>query len=263
MHTSRYSQSRHPEGQALASRFLAAPSISQKAAAHRKLQSAVTQNLPRLPVQVFRTTAVPKPRGSRLARLSKRTMDIVLAALGLIVVSPLLAAIAALIKFDSPGPVFYSAPRAGKYGLTFVCFKFRTMIQNADGLKAILRCQNERHGAFFKIVRDPRITRVGRILRRYSLDEIPQLWNVLIGDMSLVGPRPHPLDDCRFYVPRDLRRLDVMPGITGLWQVTARMDPSFQRNMALDLEYIERWTLFMDMRILYKTIFAVVRGTGA
>ena len=137
------------------------------------------------------------------------------------------------------------------------------MIHNADAMKAGLRSENEREGPFFKIVRDPRITRLGRILRRYSLDELPQLWNVLTGEMSLVGPRPHPLDDCQFYLPQDLRRLDVTPGITGLWQVTARRDPSFQRNMALDLEYIERWSLTMDMRILYKTIFVVLQGTGA
>jgi len=110
---------------------------------------------------------------------------------------------------------------------------------------------------------DPRVSPTGRVLRALSLDELPQLINVLRGDMSLVGPRPHPLDDFQFYVPQDLRRLDVTPGITGLWQVTARTDPSFQRNMALDLEYIERWTLLMDMRILFKTIFAVMKGTGA
>lgn len=262
MHTLHDSQPRHSEEQALASRFLT-PARSRKTAVRRKLQSVVSNNHTVLAVQLFRPADVPKPRAPRLAMLSKRVIDVLLAALGLVALSPLLAAIAALVRFDSPGPAFYSAPRAGKYGRTFVCFKFRTMIHNADGMKAILRSQNEREGAFFKMARDPRITRVGGILRRYSLDEIPQLWNVLIGDMSLVGPRPHPLDDCRFYVPQDLRRLEVTPGITGLWQVTARADPSFQRNMALDLEYIERWTLLMDMRILYKTIFAVVRGTGA
>ncbi len=257
MQTSHGSRSQHSD-QALAVRFLSTP-----VGGRRKLQSSVSSNQLGLPVQLFRTAAVPKPRVSQLALLAKRAIDIVLAAFGLIAVSPLLAVISAVIKLDSPGPALYSAPRAGKHGRTFVCFKFRTMIDHADRLKEKLRTKNERQGAFFKMVRDPRVTRVGRVLRRYSLDEIPQLWNVLIGDMSLVGPRPHPLDDFKFYVPQDLRRLDVTPGITGLWQVTARTDPSFQRNMALDLEYIERWTLSMDVRILYKTIFAVVRGTGS
>ncbi len=109
---------------------------------------------------------------------------------------------------------------------------------------------------------DPRITRVGQFLRRYSLDELPQLWNVLRGEMSLVGPRPHPLDDVEHYRLEHLRRLDVTPGITGLWQVTARGDPSFQRNMALDMEYIERWSLSLDLWILWKTASVVVHGTG-
>ena len=261
MQTSRGSQSERFKEQALAVRFLA-PTAGGRKAVRRKLQSVVSNDRSALPI-LFGSAAVPSTRIPRPAVLSKRLIDIVFSVLGLIAALPLLAAIAALIKLDSPGPAFYSAPRAGKYGRTFVCFKFRTMIYNADRLKANLRSQNERQGAFFKMVRDPRVTRIGRILRRYSLDEMPQLWNVLVGDMSLVGPRPHPLDDFQFYVPKDLRRLDVPPGITGLWQVTARMDPSFQRSMALDLEYIERWTLFMDMRILYKTIFAVMRGTGA
>ena len=137
------------------------------------------------------------------------------------------------------------------------------MVTEADKLKAQLRASNEREGPFFKIADDPRITRVGRFLRRYSLDEIPQLWNVLRGEMSLVGPRPHPLDDFEHYNLEDLRRLDVTPGITGLWQVTARRDPSFERNMALDLEYIEDWNLWMDLRILYRTVSVVLQGSGA
>ena len=110
---------------------------------------------------------------------------------------------------------------------------------------------------------DPRITRVGRFLRRYSLDELPQLWNVLRGEMSLVGPRPHPLDDFAQYRLDHFRRLDVTPGITGLWQITARRDPSFQRTMALDLEYIEGWSLMVDLRILFKTVFVIFQGSGA
>jgi lipopolysaccharide/colanic/teichoic acid biosynthesis glycosyltransferase len=158
--------------------------------------------------------------------------------------------------------VLYAAPRAGRKGRSFLCYKFRSMVRDADALKEYLRKRNERHGPFFKITDDPRITRVGRVLRRYSLDELPQLWNVLKGEMSLVGPRPHPLDDFSAYAIEHLPRLDVTPGITGLWQVTARRDPSFQAGMNLDIDYIHRWSLGMDLRILLKTAGAVLRGSG-
>ena len=192
----------------------------------------------------------------------KRVLDALGAALALLALSPLLAAVALLIKLDSAGPVLYCARRAGRKGMPFPCFKFRTMVRNADELKDRLRQDNQRSGPFFKIARDPRITRVGRFLRKYSLDELPQLWNVLRGDMSLVGPRPHPLDDFAGYQTEHLARLDMMPGITGLWQVTARRDPSFQRGMELDREYIRTWSLWLDAQILLKTCLAVVRGGG-
>jgi lipopolysaccharide/colanic/teichoic acid biosynthesis glycosyltransferase len=136
------------------------------------------------------------------------------------------------------------------------------MVANADELKNSLRQHNERQGPFFKISCDPRITRSGRFLRKYSLDELPQFWNVLKGDMSLVGPRPHPLDDFQRYDLDHLRRLEVRPGITGLWQVTARKDPSFQTNMRLDLQYIEGWSVWLDLKILLKTLPAVIQGGG-
>jgi lipopolysaccharide/colanic/teichoic acid biosynthesis glycosyltransferase len=136
------------------------------------------------------------------------------------------------------------------------------MITNADAVKDELRSQNQREGPFFKIARDPRITRSGRWLRKYSLDELPQLWNVFCGDMSLVGPRPHPLDDVAAYQRIDLCRLDVRPGLTGLWQTTARSDPSFRINIRLDREYIERWSLALDLRILLKTFRVVAAGGG-
>ncbi len=192
----------------------------------------------------------------------KRAIDMVTAAVALVLLSPVLAVVAAAIKLDSPGSVFYVAPRVGRRGEVFPCLKFRSMIFNADALKAELRKHNERRGPFFKIADDPRLTRVGRFIRKYSLDELPQLWNVLCGDMSLVGPRPHPLDDYHLYSPDHLRRLDASPGITGLWQVTARRDPSWERGMALDLEYIENWSLWMDFRILLKTVPAVFEGDG-
>lgn len=192
----------------------------------------------------------------------KRCFDVIGASFALTVLSPLLALIAVFIKLDSSGPVFYRAPRAGRKGHLFRCYKFRTMVSNADDLKTNLRQINQRSGPFFKMADDPRITPLGRLLRRYSLDELPQLWNVLKGDMSLVGPRPHPVDDFAAYDIEHLARLDMTPGITGLWQVTARRDPSFQRGMALDREYIRTWSLVSDMRILLKTFMAVARGSG-
>lgn len=197
-----------------------------------------------------------------LGLVLKRLVDIAGSVAALVVLSPLMAAISLLIKMDSPGPVFYSALRAGRKARLFRCWKYRTMVKNADALKDVLRQQNERSGPFFKITADPRITTLGRFLRRYSLDELPQLWNVLKGDMSLVGPRPHPLDDFDGYEIEHLARLDVLPGITGLWQVTARRDPSFQRGMELDREYIRTWNVVRDMRILLQTVAAVVRGSG-
>lgn len=194
--------------------------------------------------------------------LLKRALDVTTAGAALILMLPVLALLAILIRFDSPGPVLYVALRAGCKGRPFRCYKFRTMVRDADALKQSLRAKNERQGPFFKITDDPRITRVGRFLRRYSLDELPQLWNVLKGEMSLVGPRPHPLDDFSAYTIEQLPRLDVVPGMTGLWQVTARRNPSFQAGLNLDIEYIHRWSLEMDLKILLKTAAVVLRGSG-
>jgi exopolysaccharide biosynthesis polyprenyl glycosylphosphotransferase len=192
----------------------------------------------------------------------KRLADILGAGSALLVLSPLLLVIAGLIKLDSPGPVFYCAQRVGRKGRLFRCYKFRTMVRNADDLKLRLRHNNDRAGPFFKMSCDPRLTRIGPFLRRYSIDELPQLWNVLRGEMSLVGPRPHPLDDVAGYEIEHLSRLDVTPGITGLWQVTARRDPSFHRGLELDREYIRRWSLGLDARILFKTFIALMQGSG-
>jgi len=193
----------------------------------------------------------------------KRTLDILISSLTLITIAPFVALLAILIRTDSAGPLLYVADRVGLKGRTFRCYKLRTMVAGADLQKQQLRNENERNGPFFKMENDPRITRVGKWLRKSSLDELPQLWNVLRGDMSLVGPRPHPLDDYERYSIEHLRRLDVSPGLTGLWQVTARTDPSFETNMALDLEYIENWSLGLDLAILFKTIPAVLRAEGA
>jgi len=192
----------------------------------------------------------------------KRVVDVVGAGLALTLLLPALAVIAGLIKLQSPGPAFYCARRAGRKGRLFSCYKFHTMVSNADALKERLREGNQRSGPFFKMANDPRITRLGRFLRRYSLDELPQLGNVLKGDMSLVGPRPHPLDDVAAYEIGHLARLDVTPGMTGLWQVSARRDPSFQRGMELDREYIRTWSVKSDIRILLRTFWVVARGSG-
>ena len=185
-----------------------------------------------------------------------------LASVALLFLFPVLALIALLIKLDSSGPLIYRALRVGRKGQRFCCYKFRTMVSDADHLKERLRILNQREGPCFKIAQDPRVTGVGRFLRRYSLDELPQLWNVVRGDMSLVGPRPHPLDDFARYEVDHFARLDVTPGMTGLWQVTARQDPSFRTTLGLDLEYIQKWSLWLDLQILFKTLSVVVTGTG-
>ena len=193
---------------------------------------------------------------------AKRVLDIVLGCAGFALSLPILGGAALWIAIDSSGPIFYSAMRVGRKGTKFRCLKLRTMVAGADASKERLRGSNERVGPFFKMERDPRVTRCGVWLRRFSVDELPQFLNVIAGDMSLVGPRPHPLDDVELYRAEDLRRLDVKPGVTGLWQVTARRDPSFETNMALDLKYIESWSLALDVKILLKTLPVVLRAEG-
>jgi len=199
---------------------------------------------------------------SILGNFVKRSLDVVVSFLALLACGPFLGIAALWIKRDSRGPVFYRSRRVGRKAKEFTCYKLRTMVANADELKSSLRQRNERKGPFFKMENDPRVTRAGKFLRKYSLDELPQLWNVLKGDMSLVGPRPHPLDDYAQYGIDELRRLEVKPGLTGLWQVTARRDPSFEKNVALDLKYIDGWSLLLDLRVLFRTLPAVLRGEG-
>lgn len=197
-----------------------------------------------------------------LGLAAKRAMDVMASSIGLALVSPVLLLAALWIRLDSRGPAIYAAQRVGKKGKKFNCYKLRTMVAGAEGQKQKLRSANERQGPFFKMAEDPRVTRCGKWLRKFSVDELPQLVNVLRGEMSLVGPRPHPVDDYALYTIEHLRRLDVKPGITGLWQVTARRDPSFERNMQLDLEYIEKWSLRLDLKILAKTLPEVLRARG-
>jgi exopolysaccharide biosynthesis polyprenyl glycosylphosphotransferase len=192
----------------------------------------------------------------------KRVLDMVFSSLALILLSPVMLAIAIAIKLDSRGPVFYFSNRIGKKGRVFRCIKFRTMVHDADNRRAGVIHMNEREGVLFKISNDPRITRLGRFLRKYSLDELPQFFSVLRGDMSVVGPRPPLASEVREYKLNHLRRLDVTPGITGLWQVQARQDPSFDSYISLDFTYIENWNIWLDLKIIARTIGVVLAGTG-
>jgi exopolysaccharide biosynthesis polyprenyl glycosylphosphotransferase len=193
----------------------------------------------------------------------KRSFDLVLSCLGLIVLSPLLLAIAIAIKLSSRGPVIYRSERPGMAGKPFLCFKFRTMREHADQIQDELEPLNELSGALFKIREDPRLTRAGRFLRRFSLDELPQLVNVVRGEMSLVGPRPLPMRDFDRLEDWHKKRYLVLPGITGLWQVSGRAELDFDDLVRLDFLYLERWSIMLDLSILLKTIPAVLTRRGA
>jgi exopolysaccharide biosynthesis polyprenyl glycosylphosphotransferase len=194
----------------------------------------------------------------------KRAMDILLSSIGLMAIAPLLAAIAVAVKVTSKGPVIFGQERYGWRKRRFTMYKFRTMVTDAEALQGTLESRNEAVGPVFKIQNDPRVTPLGRFLRKSSLDELPQLWNVLRGDMSLVGPRPLPMRDVhRFENAWLMRRFSVVPGVTGLWQVSGRSNLTFDEWVRLDLEYIDRWSLSLDFDILRRTLPAVLRGTGA
>jgi exopolysaccharide biosynthesis polyprenyl glycosylphosphotransferase len=196
--------------------------------------------------------------------LVKRSIDLIGAMLGLIFFGPLMLAIAAAIKLSNPGPALFSQQRYGLHKRRFRMWKFRTMVADAERLQAGLEKQNEAQGPVFKIRNDPRITPLGRLLRKTSLDELPQFINVLLGEMSLVGPRPLPKRDvARFDEASLMRRFSVKPGLTGLWQLSGRGHTDFAHWIALDLEYIDTWSLGLDARILAKTIPAVLHRTGA
>ena len=193
----------------------------------------------------------------------KRVFDFTVAAITLVLVSPFMAAVALLIKLDSPGPVFFRQTRVGKWGKTFPCYKFRSMYIDAEERKAELMAFNEADGVVFKMKNDPRITRVGRIIRKLSIGELPQLVNVLKGEMSLVGPRPPVPSEVSQYKFEEIRRLESVPGITGLQQVSGRSNLDFKRWVELDLEYIAEQSLMKDIEILLRTIPAVIFSRGA
>jgi len=193
----------------------------------------------------------------------KRAFDILLSSLAILCLWPLGLLIALAIKLDSPGPVLFKQPRAGRHGKPFTVYKFRSMYQNAESELEKLRDLNEAVGPMFKIRDDPRRTRVGRFIRQTSLDELPQLINVLRGEMSLVGPRPALLNEVAQYQDWHRKRLEVLPGITGLWQVSGRSDLSFDEMVMLDIYYAENWSLGLDLRILLRTVPQVIFGDGA
>lgn len=213
--------------------------------------------------QRLRLTLVTWVLRNKLAHALKRVLDVAVSGAALLLAAPIMLATAIAIKIDSPGPVFFQQTRVGRYGRAFACFKFRSMYVDAEQRKAELLAQNEADGPVFKIKHDPRITRVGRVIRKLSIDELPQLLNVLRGEMSLVGPRPPVPKEVAAYEFDQRRRLDAVPGITGLQQVSGRSDLDFKTWVELDLQYIADQSFWSDVKILVKTVPAVLLGRGA
>ncbi len=211
-----------------------------------------------VPLLTFSTTP-----HDEAALLVKRVFDILAAGIALLTASPVLLIAAVLVRLSSRGPVFFRQKRSGMNGRIFTLYKFRTMVRNAEELKSQLAGRNEMDGPVFKIRDDPRVTRVGRWLRRLSIDELPQLYNVLRGDMSIVGPRPPVPNEVERYERRHRRRLSMRPGITCIWQVSGRSNVGFRRWMEMDLTYIDNWSLLLDLKIILKTIPAVLGSRGA
>jgi lipopolysaccharide/colanic/teichoic acid biosynthesis glycosyltransferase len=206
---------------------------------------------------------VAAPVGAGLARTAKSVCDRVAALLLLILLLPLLVVVALTVKLGSRGPALHRQTRVGQHGEPFTMFKFRSMVVHAERLREVLAEHNDHDGRMFKLRRDPRITPVGAVLRRYSLDELPQLLNVLMGHMSLVGPRPPLPAEVADYTPVELRRLRVRPGLTGLWQVSGRSDLTWDETITLDLRYVDNWSLGVDAQVLARTVRAVAEGRGA
>ncbi|MFI9150427.1 sugar transferase [Streptomyces sp. NPDC053367] len=206
---------------------------------------------------------IAPPLRHGMPALLKEAVDRAGALLLILLLSPLLVLLALAVRLGSPGPAFYRQTRVGRHNKPFPMWKFRTMVVDADRLKSELEAANENDGHMFKMRRDPRVTPLGRVLRRYSLDELPQLFNVLLGHMSLVGPRPPVPEEVVRYNPVEMRRLHVKPGLTGLWQVSGRSDLSWQETVSLDLRYVDNWSPSMDMNVMARTVRAVLNGQGA
>ncbi|MBQ7555707.1 sugar transferase [bacterium] len=221
----------------------------------------------------FERVSVSKNEGVSSLSLNKTSPDLgaltlklifdkIFAFILLVLLSPLFLIIAILVKQSSPGPVFWRQTRVGRNGHLFTLYKFRSMVADAEEKKEQLMSKNEVEGWAFKMERDPRVTPIGRFLRRFSLDELPQLWNVVLGSMSLVGPRPSLPEEVEHFAPGERRRLSMKPGMTGLWQVSGRHTLPIERWISLDLEYVDNWTLILDIKILFKTIVTVLKGSG-
>ena len=221
------------------------------------------QRLDVRPVAGLPLVDVARPRAIAAARWIKRTYDVLGSAVLLLLAAPVMGLVALAIKLEDGGPVLFRQPRVGRKGVMFECLKFRSMVLDAEARLAELAAANEGSGPLFKMSHDPRITRVGRFIRRFSLDELPQLWNALCGDMSLVGPRPALPAEVAQYDSDTRRRLDVRPGLTGLWQVSGRSNLSWDDTVRLDLYYVDNWSLIQDLMILFRTAKAVVGSSGA
>ena len=215
------------------------------------------------PIDGMALFSLRRHRFSRRQRLVKRTLDIGVTSVALVVSAPLMIGIALAVKLSSPGPVLFRQRRVGEQEREFTILKFRTMIVGAHAQRDGLEAHNEADGLLFKMRRDPRVTKVGRFLRRTSLDELPQLFNVLLGEMSLVGPRPALPEETTRYAESQRGRLRVKPGLTGLWQVNGRHDLVFDDYVRYDLFYVENWSLTMDLYILAKTIPALLTARGS
>ena len=247
----------------LARRMSAVPALKPVAAPAEPLEERVARLCATTPWSDFLPPGAGGARW-RVAQRVKRGMDVVLAAAAMVVLAPLMALIAVLVKATSRGPALYAFTALGHRGERFVCYKFRTMTHNAHEQKRDLLHLNEMTGPAFKMRRDPRVTRLGRLLRKSSLDELPQFWNVLRGEMSLVGPRPPLPEEFVAYEPWHRGRLAVVPGMTCIWQVLGRNEiHDFDTWMRLDREYVQTWSLWLDVKLLLRTIPAVLGGQGA
>jgi exopolysaccharide biosynthesis polyprenyl glycosylphosphotransferase len=237
-------------------------SMAVRFAIYPLLEEPRAQDVMVLPGDMLTMRVKPDSVGSRYA-LTRRLMDIPIAILTLILAGPLMLVVAIAIKFESPGPVLFRQTRVGRDGRTFTMYKFRSMQVDAEERREELEALNEADGPMFKLRNDPRVTRVGRIIRRLSIDELPQFFNVLEGTMGVVGPRPALPNEVAEYESWQMRRLAVLPGITGLWQVSRKQCSSFEEMIWLDIEYVEKWSPMLDLGIVAKTIPAMISARGA
>ena len=217
-----------------------------------------------IPAPLKQKTRLDEPKRKRWYLLSKRLFDVTFSLIAMLVLSPVFLITAIAIKIEDPkGKVFYTAPRGGLHGIPFPCYKFRSMYADADAIKSALASRNEMHGPVFKIKNDPRITKVGRFIRKTSIDELPQLMNVLQGHISFVGPRPLPIAEAAAIPPEYKERERVLPGITCIWQISGRNDVDFSEWMEMDLTYVHAQSFWLDMKILLLTLPAVFAHRGA